>query len=149
MATFQTTYTEAPAIGLPGQVANTELANTVSAVAQATLPFGHPAYRGTVQGTARAYASGADFLGITKLYAAVTDKASVPDSYEATETGAFVTLGAVYVEAASTVTAGAAAYWDVSEAEFTNVSTDNIAIPNAEFDTAPVGGIAVLVLKLR
>ena len=49
MATFQTTYTEAPAIGLPGQVANTELLNKISRVVESAtaLEFGQPAYRGT------------------------------------------------------------------------------------------------------
>ena len=149
MASYQTAYTEAPAIGLPGLVANSEFKNEVSAVCQALIPFGYPAYRGTVEGTARQYASGADFLGITKLTPAVKAKSSSPDSYGANETGAFVTLGAVYVSAAATVTHGEAAYWDDTAKVFTDVSSGNTAIAGAEFDTAPVGGIAKLVLKLR
>lgn len=149
MATFQTVYTEAPEIGLPGQVANSELKNEVSAVCQAAIPFGYPAYRGTVEGTARQYTGGADFLGITRLTPSVKSKAVNPDSYSANETGAFVTLGAVYVSAAATVTHGEAAYWDNTAKVFTDVSVGNTAIAGAEFDTAPVGGIAKLVLKLR
>ena len=149
MGTFQTTYSEAPAIGLPGLVANSELKNEVSAVCQALIPFGYPAYRGTVEGTARQYTGGADFLGITKLTHAVKAKSVDPDSYGANETGAFITLGAVYVNAAATVTQGEAAYWDNTAKVFTDVVGSNVAITGAEFDGAPVGGIAKLVLKLR
>lgn len=149
MANYQTAYTEAPAIGFAGQIADSELKNTVSAVASASIPFGYPAYRGVTERTARAYTAGADFLGIAVATPSVKTKATVPDSYGALETGAFLTLGSVYVNAAATVTAGEAAYWDDTAKVFTDVSAGNVAIAGAEFDTAPVGGIAVLVLKLR
>lgn len=49
MATYQTTYSEAPAIGLPGQVANSELSNRISRVVESSagLEFGQPAFRGS------------------------------------------------------------------------------------------------------
>lgn len=49
MSTYQTTYTEAPAIGLPGQVANMELANIISRTIEsaAGIAFGQPAFRGS------------------------------------------------------------------------------------------------------
>ncbi|WP_127524592.1 hypothetical protein [Mesorhizobium sp. Z1-4] len=49
MATYQTTYTEAPAIGLPGQIANEELCNKVSRTVEsaAGIEFGQPAFRGS------------------------------------------------------------------------------------------------------
>ena len=45
MASYQTAYTEAPAIGLPGLVANSELSNRISRVVEspAGLAFGQPA----------------------------------------------------------------------------------------------------------
>jgi hypothetical protein len=48
MATSQTTYDEAPAIGLPGQVANEELANVISRTVEsaAGIAFGQPAFQG-------------------------------------------------------------------------------------------------------
>lgn len=49
MATYQTTYDEAPAIGLPGQVANEELANIISRTVEsaAGIAFGQPAFQGS------------------------------------------------------------------------------------------------------
>lgn len=49
MATYQTDYTEAPAIGLPGQVANEELCNPISRTVEsaAGIAFGQPAFQGT------------------------------------------------------------------------------------------------------
>jgi hypothetical protein len=49
MATYQTTYSEAPAIGLPGQIANEEKLNTVSREVEsaAGIKFGQPAFQGT------------------------------------------------------------------------------------------------------
>lgn len=49
MSTYQTTYSEAPAIGLPGQVANSELSNRISRVNESAtaLEFGQPAFRGS------------------------------------------------------------------------------------------------------
>jgi hypothetical protein len=48
MATYQTDYTEAPAIGLPGQVANEELANIISRTVESAdgIDFGQPAFQG-------------------------------------------------------------------------------------------------------
>ncbi|MBO9710565.1 MAG: hypothetical protein J7521_20380 [Caulobacter sp.] len=48
MATYQTTYSEAPAKGLSGQIANAELANVISRTVEsaAGIEFGQPAFRG-------------------------------------------------------------------------------------------------------
>jgi hypothetical protein len=48
MATYQTTYSNAPAKGLPGQIANMELANVISRTVEtvAGIGFGQPAFRG-------------------------------------------------------------------------------------------------------
>ncbi|RAI34537.1 structural cement protein Gp24 [Rhodoplanes serenus] len=49
MATYQTTYANAPAKGLPGQLANTELANVISRTVESSagIEFGQPAFRGS------------------------------------------------------------------------------------------------------
>lgn len=49
MATYQTTYSNAPAKGLPGQVANSEPSNIVSRTVEsaAGIAFGQPAFRGS------------------------------------------------------------------------------------------------------
>lgn len=73
MSTYQTAYTAAPAIGLAGQVANTEVANIVSrtVMTAAGIAFGQPAFRGTndhevvAGGTFAATGVGADDGGNT------------------------------------------------------------------------------------
>lgn len=73
MATYQTTYTDAPAKGLPGQVANAEVCNKVSRTVEsaAGIEFGQPAFRGSsdhgvvVGGTFAATAVGAADAGNT------------------------------------------------------------------------------------
>jgi hypothetical protein len=49
MATYQTSYTSAPAKGLPGQIANEESCNKVSRTVEtaAGIEFGQPAFRGS------------------------------------------------------------------------------------------------------
>jgi hypothetical protein len=49
MATYQTAYTNAPAKGLPGQVANEERSNRISRTVESSagIEFGQPAFRGT------------------------------------------------------------------------------------------------------
>ena len=49
MSTYQTTYSAAPAKGLPGQVANEEKCNKVSRTVEsaAGIGFGQPAFRGS------------------------------------------------------------------------------------------------------
>lgn len=48
MAVYQSTYSEAPAKGLPGQIANAEESNRISRTVEtaAGIAFGQPAYRG-------------------------------------------------------------------------------------------------------
>lgn len=73
MATYQTTYTEAPAKGLPGQIANEELCNKISRTVEsaAGIAFGQPAYRGSgdhgivVGGTFAATGAGSEAAGNT------------------------------------------------------------------------------------
>jgi len=49
MATYQTTYSTAPAKGLPGQIANEEKCNKISRTVEsaAGIAFGQPAFRGS------------------------------------------------------------------------------------------------------
>lgn len=49
MATYQTSYTSAPAKGLPGQIANEEKCNKVSRTVESSagIGFGQPAFRGS------------------------------------------------------------------------------------------------------
>jgi hypothetical protein len=71
MATYQTSYTTAPAKGLPGQIANEEKCNKVSRTVEsaAGIAFGQPAFRGSsdhgviVGGTFAATGAGSEGAG--------------------------------------------------------------------------------------
>lgn len=249
MATYQTTYSAAPAKGLPGQIANEEKCNKVSRTVEsaAGIAFGQPAFRGsgdhgvilgaafaatgagsepvagnvgtstitdapavaagakagryvvtqlttsatgelqiedpdgvivgvgvvgteftvdgitatvTSGGTATAgdvfyvdvtYTANAKFLGLAVLTPAVPPAASgaAADLYPQYFTGAFMTMGQMYVTAGASVVDGGDVYWNPATGRFTSTTT-HIRIPNATFDTSGGDGdIVEISLKLR
>jgi hypothetical protein len=247
MAPYQTNYTNAPAKGLPGQVANEEKCNKVSRTVESAvgIGFGQPAFRGvgdhgvvaggafgasavgaadagnvgagaisaspavatgakqgaykvvqiaggatgafavydpdglfvgngavgtefvgggltftvTDPGTdpaigdsytvAVTYTANGDFLGLAVLNPAVPPSASAPDAYPQYFTGAFMTMGQMYVTAGASVVDGGDVYWNPATKRYTSTAT-HIRIPGATFDTSGGDGDLVEVsLKLR
>lgn len=151
MATYQTTYTEAPAKGLPGLVANEEKCNKVSREVEtaAGIKFGQPVQRGT-NDHGVAILSNGEFLGLAVLNPAVPPSSSNPDAYPQYFTGAFMTMGTMYVTAGGDVSAGDDVYWDDADGRFVSESTAGTAIPDCVFDTSGGDGDLVIVaLKLR
>lgn len=247
MATYQTTYGNAPAKGLPGQIANEEKCNKVSRTVEsaAGIEFGQPAFRGAgdhgvVAGAAFAatgaavagsgntgngamgaitvsagakkgvyrlvivepatnagvfavydpdgvfvdngnvaaafsagglaftladgatdfaagdsfditvtYTANVEFLGLAVLNPAVPPSTTLPDAYPQYFTGAFMTMGQMYVTAGATVADGDDVYWNPATKRYTNTTT-HVRIPNAKFDTSGAdGGIVEISLKLR
>lgn len=251
MATYQTAYGDAPAKGLPGQIANEEKCNKVSRTVESSagIEFGQPAFRGsgdhgvvvgaafaatgagsaaagnvgtstitaspavtagakagrysiiqmvtsatgalavydpdgnlvahgvvgtaittvpgittftvTSGGTATAgdtfyidvaYTANADFVGLSVLTEAVppvADGATLVDGYPQYFTGAFMTMGQMYVTAGASVNDGDPVYWNPATKRFT-ATTSHVRIPDAEFDTSGANGDPVEVsLKLR
>lgn len=152
MATYQTSYTVAPAKGLPGQIANEEKCNKISREVEtaAGIKFGQPAQRGSADHGVAILSSGT-FIGIAVLNPAVAPAADNPDAYAQYVTGAFMTEGQMYVTAGSAVTDGAAVYWDPSTGRYIDDdTTTSVAIPNAVFDTSGGDGdIVEISLKNR
>lgn len=248
MATYQTTYSLAPAKGLPGQIANEEKCNKVSRTVEsaAGIEFGQPAFRGagdhgvvagaafaaTAAGSAAAGNTGAQtitaapavaagakagryvltavtagataeflfsdpdgielgnvttgtpatiggigpftitdagtdpaigdqmyidvtfttdaaFLGLAVLNPAVPPNAALPDAYPQYFTGAFMTMGQMYVTAGATVVDGGLVYWNPATKRYTSTTT-HVRIPDAKFDTSGGNGdIVEISLKLR
>lgn len=152
MATYQTTYTNAPAKGLPGQIASEEKCNKVSREVEtaAGIAFGQPVQRGTDDHGVALLDAGI-FLGIAVLNPAVPADADNPDAYPQYFTGAFMTMGTMYVTAGEAVTAGAAVFWDPADGRYTvNTSTTDTAIPDAFFETGGGDGdIVEISLRLR
>jgi hypothetical protein len=96
-----------------------------------------------------AFTANADFLGIAILNPAVPANASTPDAYPQYFTGAFMTMGTIYVTAGATVAQGDDVYWNPSTKRFTNTTT-HVRIPHAKFEGAAVDtGIVEISLNLR
>lgn len=241
MATYQTTYGNAPAKGLPGQIANEEKCNKISRTVEsaAGIGFGQPAFRGAgdhgvvVGGTFAATGAGSEaagnvgtgtitdaptisagakqgryqavlqatsataaflvydpdgivvghgnvasafsgggvaftisnagtmtigdtfyvdvsydanaaFIGLAVLNPAVPPSASAPDAYPHYFTGAFMTMGQMYVTAGASVVDGGDVYWNPATKRFTSTAT-HIRIPGAKFDTSGGDGDIVEV----
>lgn len=246
MAFAQSTYSTAPAKGLPGLVANEEKCNKISRTVEsaAGIAFGQPAYRGSgdhgviVGGTFAATGAGSEgagnvgtgtitdaptiaagakqgryviqlmatsataafrvedpdgiyvgegnvateftgggltftianagtmtvgdvfyvdvtytanvkFMGLAVLTQSVPANASTPDAYPQYYTGAFMTMGQMYVTAGASVVDGGDVYWNPATGRYTSTTT-HIRIPGATFDTSGGDGdIVEISLKLR
>lgn len=153
MATYQTTYGNAPAKGLPGQIASEEKCNKISRTVEtaAGIAFGQPVQRGTGDHGVAILSSGT-FIGLAVLNPAVppvAPGATLVDGYPQYFTGAFMTMGQMYVTAGGAVTDGAQVYWNTTSKRFTAADTD-VEIPGAVFDTSGGDGdIVEISLQLR
>lgn len=152
MATYQTTYGDRPAAGLPGQIANEELANIISRTVETSggLNFGQPAARSATaskENSCRLMASGATFLGIAVLNRAVVANEDDPDNYPQHGQAALMTQGTIYVTAGGTVAPGDDVTWNTSTGRFSTTAADgtNLAIPDARFETNGGNGDIVIV----
>lgn len=97
------------------------------------------------------YTANAAFLGLTVLNPAVPPAASgaAADIYPQYFTGAFMTMGQMYVTAGASVVDGGDVYWNPATGRYTSTTT-HIRIPDAKFDTSGGNGDIVEVsLKLR
>jgi hypothetical protein len=142
MATAQSTYPGAPAIGLPGQIASEETKNIISRIVETSggLNFGQPGARSATaakENSCRLMASGAVFLGIAVLNRAVAADASDPDNYPRYSAAALLTQGSIFVTAGGTVAPGDDVTWNTSTGRYSTTAADgsNLAIPGARFET--------------
>ena len=140
MATYQTTYGDSPAIGLPGQIANEENENRISRTVETSggINFGQPAARGTTgDHMCRLMVSGGAFLGIAVLNRAVPPDADDPDNYPQYFAASLLTQGSIFVTAGAAVVPGDDVYWDSVTAKYGTTSGGNgVAIPDARFETS-------------
>lgn len=153
MATYQTTYGNAPDKGLPGQIASEEKCNKVSREVEtaAGIKFGAPAQRGAATHGAAILSTG-DFLGLAVLHPAVPADSDNPDAYPQYFTAAFMTMGTMYVTAGATVAAGDPVYYVAATGRYTNIPdvAPNPAIPDAFFEEGGSdGSIVQISLGLR
>ncbi|MFT4184432.1 MAG: hypothetical protein QM636_21230 [Rhizobium sp.] len=154
MATYQTTYGNAPQKGLHGQIASEEKSNKISRTVEnaAGIKFGQPVQRGLADHGVAPYAAGGKFLGIAVLTPTVLPNAVQVDGYAQFVTGAFLTSGQMYVRAGGTVADGDAVYYSPAANTYVNAAGTGIVgpIPDCFFDTSGGNGdIVEISLKHR
>lgn len=157
MATYQTTYSESPVKGFPGQIANEEKHNQISrTVSNAEgLRFGAPAFRVAGAGNDhKAAATGTLFLGLAVLTPAVPPVATgstLVDGYPQNFTAALMTDGQMFVTAGASVVPGDDVYYVAATNRYTTTAAAGATlIPNCFFDTTGADGDIVEVsLKHR
>jgi len=154
MATYQTTYSDRPAKGFPGQIANEEKHNQISrTVSNAEgIRFGAPGFRVAGAGNDhKIAATGSKFLGLAVLTPAVPPANAVngaTDYYPQNYTGAFMTDGTMFVTAGGAVAPGDAVTYNAGTNRYT--ATGGTVIPDAFFDTTGANGdIVEISLKHR
>ncbi len=88
------------------------------------------------------------FLGVALKQQTVVVANGATPGYAVNDAVSILEQGKVWVEVTSDVTAGAAAYVDVSNGKFTDVSTSNLAVPGGKFETSAVSGeLAALTIQ--
>lgn len=146
------TQTTAPAfdsvIGQAGQLVDLRSVDVSSFAAEEAIPFGRAVKRGTdpekqiliVDG------SGDTFLGVSILQHTLENPLGAGEAqYAIGDTVSVAEEGPIYVEVTDAVIAGAAAFVDVANGKFTDVSTGNLAVPGGTFDSsAAANGVAIL-----
>jgi hypothetical protein len=156
MATYQTTYTNAPPKGLHGQIASEEKCNKISRTVEdaAGISFGTPVQRGAGDHGVAAMSSG-DFLGIAVLNPAVPPVAAgstLVDGYPQYFTGAFMTMGTMYVTAGGAVTDGGEVFYNTSTKRYVAAAGTNIIgpLPDSFFESSGANGdIVEISVRLR
>ncbi|WP_047455860.1 DUF2190 family protein [Rhizobium rhizogenes] len=154
MATYQTTYGNAPQKGLHGQIASEEKSNKISRTVENAggIKFGQPAQRGLADHGVAPFAAGGKFLGIAVLTPTVLPGATQVDGYAQFVTGAFLTSGQMYVRAGGAIADGDAVYYNPTTNAYVNAAGSGIVgpIPDCFFDTSGGNGdIVEISLKHR
>src|SRR5690554_575732 len=130
MATYQTAYASIPPKGLHGAVASEEKCNKISRTVEdaAGIRFGQPVQRGAGDHGVAALAAGT-FIGIAVLNPAVPPVAAgatLVDGYPENFTGAFMTMGTMYVTAGASVSDGGAVFYNTTTHRYVGAAGANI-----------------------
>jgi len=136
------------AIATAGQKVDLRNDNVISFAAEGVVPFGLAVKRGTdpEKQCIVISANTETLLGVALKTHTVVQTGDIAQ-YADTDTVSVLEQGAVYVEVTAAVVAGEAAYVDVANGKFTNVATDNLAVPNGKFiSSAADAGLAALAI---
>lgn len=151
MPAVQTNYTATLSPGVVGAQATMLPATIISRTVEPAngLAFGVAVAQGTTDKGVVAFGGAANkFVGITMLDRSAVGTAAAPDSFAQGASARVMTIGDIWVQASVQVAAGDPVYLVAATGLFTNVSTSNVAVPNARFDTSTTGDNQLAVVRL-
>lgn len=138
----QGTYDTNHAVGYAGMLAEGQPARDIASkvVENVAVAFGLAVGAGSADGSCRL--GGTGFVGIT-----VADKTRDEDGYDVGEMAAVIRKGTVWVSVPVAVADTDTVYFVAATGVITNVSSGNVAIAGAKFETSTSGaGLARLYL---
>ena len=151
MPAVQTTYATTLNPGVAGAQATMLPATIISRNVEPAngLGFGVAVAQGTTDKGIVAFGGAANkFVGITMLDRSAIGTTAAPDSFAQRSSARVMTVGDIWVQASVQVSAGDPVYLVAATGLFTNVSTSNVAVPNARFDTSTTGANQLAVVRL-
>ena len=151
MPAVQTNYAATLAPGVVGAQATMLPATIISRNVEpsAGLGFGVAVAQGATDKGIVAFGGAANkFVGITMLDRSAIGTAAAPDSFAQRSSARVMTIGDIWVQASVQVAAGDPVYLVAATGLFTNAATDNVAVPNARFDTSTTGANQLAVVRL-
>lgn len=140
MPTIQTNYLDQLPLAFEGMIADTEPSVLISRdVEAAVIGFGKAVKQGTLDYQVQGATAAADvYRGITVRDNFAGGTGVDVDKYPIKSSAMLMVKGVIWVTAGATVVAGAPVYMVVgtgNAGKFTSVSTSNLPIPNAIFET--------------
>lgn len=151
MPAVQTNYAATLAPGVVGAQATMLPATIISRNVEpaAGIGFGVAVAQGTTDKGIVAFGGSANkYVGITMLDRSAVGTTAAPDSFAQRTSARVMTKGDVWVNASVQVAAGDPVYLVAATGLFTNVSTSNVLVPNARFDTSTTGANELVVVRL-
>lgn len=145
----QDTYLAQMAAAFVGMVANAEAKTLISRTAEgATIGFGKAVKQGTADNGVAAATADTDVVrGIT----AIDQSATLAAGFEVGSSALVLTKGVIWVTAGEAVDAGSPVYMIVGTAQagnFGDTATNNLAIPNAIFDSSAAAAGDLVKIRL-
>jgi hypothetical protein len=151
MPAVQTTYAATLAPAVAGAQATMIPATLISRNVEtaAGLGFGVAVAQGATDKGIVAFGGAANkYVGITLLDRSARGTTANPDFFAQRESARVMTKGDIWVQASVQVAAGDPVYLVAATGLFTNVSTSNVLVPNARFDTSTTAANQLAVVRL-
>jgi len=151
MPAVQTNYAATLSPGVAGAQATMLPATIISRNVEPAngLAFGVAVAQGATDKGIVAFGGAANkFVGITMLDRSAVGTTAAPDSFAQRSSARVMTIGDIWVQASVQVAAGDPVYLVAATGLFTNVATDNVAVPDARFDTSTTGANQLAVVRL-